>query len=218
MTNLNGNPKKRYFRKEVKIMSIISMLTNAITSVIGHIGNIINLVKVAIAAPTVASVTTAAVTVGVTVGGAALAVFVGKKIFKWVSSKLSNMSKPDGIIDRCLHRESSDDQAYDLNGNSHRSFKDIVADTFANRHARKEYDAEDERLNKAIDEIKNDRESMDAMDSANDIVDHRFKKIKKNKPSYKGRFSGNYEDIDDIEIDEYIPKKDRKSSRVGRYA
>lgn len=199
-------------------MSIISMLTGAITNVINHIGNVINLIKVAVAAPTVTSVTTAAVTVGVTVGGAALAVYVGKKIFGWISSKRANMTKPDSIIDRCLHRDSDSDQAYDLNG-THKSFKDVIADTFANRHTRKEYDAEDERLNRAIDEIKSDRESVDAMDSANDIVDHRFKKIKKNKPSYKGRFSGNYEDIDDIEFDNYVPKKDRKSNgRAGRYA
>ena len=209
-------------------MKIVNAISTLITATVKGAINFANVVKVAVVAPTVESVVTAVVTVGMTVGIAIVAVKVAKFVYKFAKDYYDEMVSPDAsaINEKYAKKNSNYDDMYDIHNGKryHRSFKDIVADTFANRHTRKEFDEEDKNLDDVINDIKNSRENKKSVDKDDSAKENYESKKNNSRPRTRcGRFS--YEDLDDIDddfdFDEFKLKKSNKSNRengVGRFA
>lgn len=209
-------------------MKIVNAISSLITATVKGAVGIANIVKAAVVAPTIESVVTAVVTVGITAGIAFVAVKAAKFVCKVAKEYYDDVVAPESstINEKYAKKNSSYDDMYDIHNGKryHRSFKDIVADTFANRHTRKEFDEEDKNLDDVINDIKNSRENKKSVDKDDSAKENYESKKNNSRPRTRcGRFS--YEDLDDIDddfdFDEFKPKKSNKSNRengVGRFA
>lgn len=211
-------------------MKIVNAISSLITATVKGAVGIANIVKAAVVAPTIESVVTAVVTVGITAGIAFVAVKAAKFVCKVAKEYYDDVVAPESstINEEFVKNNSNYDDMYDIHAGKrhHRSFKDIVADTFSNRHTRKEYEEEDKNLDDAINDIKNSRENKKSADKGDSTKENYESKKNNSRPRTRcGRFS--YEDLDDIDddfdFDEYKPKSKKKSNNdrengVGRFA
>lgn len=181
-------------------MGFFDFISSAVSAAVGVISKVAGVVKAAFAAPTIETVATAGLTVAAIGGIGFLAYKLGKRLINFFSSRRSSTSEPTNILEKSLKAASDrcrGDVEYGLEGHGHRSFKEVLADTFSNRKRiaeREDVEYDDTAFNERIDAAMEkcaEVEDIDVDDAYERVV--RGKKNKRTvKPAYNGRYSRNY--------------------------
>ena len=188
-------------------MGLFDFISKAVSSAVGVIKKVADTVVAAFAAPSIETVATAGLTVAAVGGIGFLAYKIGKKFIGWLNTRKSNHAEPSNILERSLKAaaercEGNSDSNYDLNENKqHRTMKEVLADTFANRRRNNIEDTEydDSEFNEKIDKVMAsvEAETVDDIDDVDAIYRSTMRKRSKDgkryvKSTYNGRYSRNY--------------------------